>query len=131
MFAKSLEEGLLIRFEDLVLAEAFSDLSEQAEYLFSQGYFLASGVITRAILEERLRRLCVNHDCTPDRERPTLSDLNTALYKKTVYDKITFKHVDALGAVGNHAAHNNPDLNKEDVRRMIDGVQAFLLRFST
>lgn len=127
---QSLQEGLLVRFEDLILAEAFSDLYDQADYLFSQGYFLASGVIGRAILEERVRRLCAIHDCLPERDRPTLSDFNTALYKKTAYDKITFKHVDSLGAVGNEAAHNKADLKKEDVRRMLDGVHDFLKRFS-
>ena len=52
---ESLDDGLLIRFEDIVYAEAFSDLVEQAEYLYEQGYFLASGVILRAVLEERLK----------------------------------------------------------------------------
>jgi hypothetical protein len=127
---QSLQEGLIVRFEDLVLAETFSDLCEQADYLFQQGYFLAAAVIARAVLEERLRRLCTAHECLPDRERPTLGDFNTELYKRTIYDKITFKHVDALAAIGNNAAHNNPDLEKQDVRRLLDGLQGFLGRFS-
>ena len=60
---QSLAEGLLVRFEDLVLAKAFSDLYEQADYLFRQGYFLAAAVIARAVLEERLPRLCATHQC--------------------------------------------------------------------
>ncbi len=127
---QSLEEGLLVRFEDIVLAEAFSDLYEQADYLFSKGYFLASGVIARAILEERLRRMCIANNCIPQKERPTLGDFNTGLYKKNIYDKITFKHVDALAAIGNDAAHNDPGLKKEDVRRLLDGLQGFLQRFA-
>lgn len=127
---QSIDEGLLVRFEDLVLAETFSDLSEQAEYLFSQGYFLAAGVIARAVLEERLRRLATIHSCLPSRERPTLGDFNNELCKKTIYDKITFKHVDSLAAIGNAAAHAKADLKAEDVRRLLDGLKDFLTRFS-
>ena len=128
---QSLDEGLLVRFEDLILAEAFSDLYDQADYLFQQGFILAAGVLARAVLEERLRRLCAAHQCSPTRDRPTLNDYNTALYKNNTYDKITYKHVDAIVAIGNDAAHNKPDLKTEDVRRLLDGVQNFLTRFST
>jgi hypothetical protein len=128
---QSLAEGLLVRFKDIVLAEVFSDISEQASYLFSQGYFLASAVIARAVLEERLRRLCAVNNCLPSRERAMINDLNQELYKEAIYDKITFKQVDALAAVGNHAAHNQPpDLKEEDVRRLLDGLQDFLQRFA-
>jgi hypothetical protein len=128
---QSLDEGLLVRFEDLVLANAFSDLYDQADYLFEQGYILAAGVIARAVLEERLRRLCAAHECSPDRDRPTISDYNTALYKCNTYDKITYKHVDSLAAIGNDASHNKPDLQPTDVRRLLDGLHTFLTRFST
>lgn len=60
-----LAEGLLIRFEDLVLADIFSDLLDQADYLLSKNYFRAAGVLGRAVLEERLRRLCVVNGCQP------------------------------------------------------------------
>ncbi len=128
---QSLQEGLLIRFEELVLADAFSDLQEQAEYLLEQGFILAAGVVARAVLEERLRRLCSTNECAPTRERPTLSDYNTALYKNNIYDKITHKHVDALAAIGNEAAHNKAELRSDDIRRLLDGVQGLLVRFAT
>jgi len=85
------EEGLLLEIEDLVLADAFANLLEQAEYLLKQGYFLAAGVILRAVLEERLRRLCEQNTLILSKSKPTLNDYNTELYKKNVYDKITFK----------------------------------------
>ena len=75
--------------------------------------------------------MCAQSQCSPTRDRPTLGDFNTALYKHNTYDKTTFKHVDALAAVGNDAAHNKPDLKSEDVRRLLDGLQNFLIRFST
>lgn len=78
---EALDKDLLISFEELVFAEAFSDLLEQAEYLFEQGYFLASGVILRAVLEERLHRMCKRHSCTPTKARPTIAAYNNELYK--------------------------------------------------
>ena len=128
---EALDEDLLISFEDLVFAEAFSDLLEQAEYLFDQGYLLACGVILRAILEERLNRMCERYGCTPTKARPTIADYNTELYKAKVYDKITLKHVESMAAIGNDAAHNKPDLDKVDVQRFKTELITFLQKFAT
>ena len=52
---ENIELGRLLRVEDLVFAEAFANLIEQAEYLLERNYHLASGVLLRAVLEEKLR----------------------------------------------------------------------------
>jgi hypothetical protein len=127
----SAAEGMLLELQDLILADAFSSLVEQAEYLLDQGYFLASGVLLRAVLEERLRRLAECHDVTPAKPKPTLNDYNADLYKASVYDKITFKDVDGLVAIGNDAAHNTAALLPADVGRMREGVIRLLQKFST
>jgi hypothetical protein len=126
----SAKEGLLIELQDLILAEAFANLAEQADYLLEQGYFLASGVLLRAIVEERLRRLADSHGLTLTKPKPTLNDYNTELYKAAVYDKITFKNVDVLTAIGNSAAHNDASLSAKDVYMMRDGVSGLLQKFS-
>jgi len=128
---EALSNGLLVHLEDLVLAEAFSNLTEQAEYLFAQGYFLAAGVLLRAVLEERLKKLCERNACVPEKSRATISDMNQALYKGKVYDKVIFKHVDAMAATGNESAHNAPGLKKDDVERFLKDIQEFLRRFAT
>ncbi|HMV17568.1 MAG TPA: hypothetical protein PLN96_08260 [Zoogloea sp.] len=127
------DNGLLTSYRDLVIAEAFTDLYEQGQYLFSQGYFLAAGVIFRAVLEERLRELCLAADCMPEKERPTLGDLNQALFRceSVPYDKAMMLHVTALAAVGNDAAHNSDSLQKEDVERLMRGTLEFLSRYSS
>lgn len=127
---EAIDNDLLVRFEDLAFAEAFSDLVEQAEYLFDQGYILAAGVILRAVLEERLKRMCSRHGCNPAKARATIADLNTELYKAKVYDKVTFKHVDSMAAIGNDAAHNNQGLQGTDVGRFKQDLISFLERFS-
>ena len=126
----SAAEGMLLELQDLILADAFANLVEQAEYLLDQGYFRASGVILRAVLEERLRRLVDHHILTFSKSKPTLNDYNTGLYKASVYDKITFKDVDAIAAIGNEAAHNSSSLSLADVSRMREGVIRILQRFS-
>jgi hypothetical protein len=128
---ESLDDGLLIGFEDMVYAEAFSNLVEQAEYLYEQGYFLASGVVLRAVLEERLKKLCEQNECLPGKARPTINDYNQNLYAAKTYDKITFKHVDSMAAVGNAAAHNDAQLDRQEVARFLRDLPQFLLRFAT
>jgi hypothetical protein len=128
----AMDEGLLVTYKELIFSEAFADLHEQGSYLLSEGYHLAAGVIFRAVLEEKLRSLCIKHTCLPKKVRPTISDYNTALYSATppVYDKTVMHNVTALAAVGNDAAHNKPNLRKEDIERLRDGVSDLLARFS-
>lgn len=127
---ESLDDGLLIGLEDIVYAEAFSNLVDQAEYLYEQGYFLASGVILRAVLEERLKKLCEQNECSPGKARATVADYNQNLYAAKVYDKITFKHVDSMAAVGNAAAHNDAQLDRQEVGRFLRDLPQFLSRFT-
>ena len=122
--------GLLLEMEDLILAGAFANLVEQGDYLLQQGYYLASGVVLRAVLEERLRRLVDSNGVVLSKPRPTLNDYNTELYKASVYDKITFKEVELLTAIGNKAAHNEPGLSANEVSTMRDGLVKFLEKFS-
>jgi hypothetical protein len=125
----SLEKGYLIKIEDLVFAEAFSNLIEQSEYLYNQNYFLAAGVIARAVLEEKLRNICKSQNITFSKPLPTLSDFNNELYKVRFYDKIELKNIDFLISVGNSAAHNQP-ITKEGVKSLIDGINRILLKYN-
>ncbi|UII25108.1 DUF4145 domain-containing protein [Fulvivirga maritima] len=124
----TIDKGYLVRIEDIIYAEAFSNLIDQAEYLFDQGYFLASGVISRAVLEEKLRAICDHQGVVFSKHRPTLSDFNGELYKNKFYDKIEFKNFDYLASVGNHAAHNQP-ITKEDISKLIRGVTEALSKY--
>jgi hypothetical protein len=117
-----------VRFEDIVFAEAFSNLIEQAEYLLDKGHYLAAGVLFRAVLEEKLRRLTETHGLILNKERPTISDFNQALYKANIYDKIILKNVDAMTVIGNEAAHNTGQLQMADVERLHSSLVDFLQR---
>jgi hypothetical protein len=123
---KAIERGMLVNVEDLVLAETFDDLLEQGDYLLDHGYFLAAGVLGRAVLEEHLRKWCDRSGCAPTISKPTIEHFKTSLYTANHLDKISMKHVEAMAAIGNDAAHANAGLKADDVERLLHDVRAFL-----
>ena len=125
---EALEKGHLVRVEGLVRAETFSDLLDQADYLLSEGYRIAAGVLGRAVLEEHLRNLSRQHKCVPSKERPTLNDFNQELYKEKHLAKNEMQHVTAMAGVGNDATHGKP-VNAADVERLLRDVRAFTVRY--
>ena len=98
---ESIDMDALVRVEDLITADAFASLLEQAKELLAKDYTLAAGVLGRAVLEEHLRKLCDRHSCLPS-GRPTVNDLNQTLYKGSHLDKLGMKQADTLAAAGNH-----------------------------
>ena len=127
---QAIQEGLLVKVEDLVLADAFDSLLDQADYLNSEGYFLAAGVLGRAVLEEHLRSWCQHTGCSPAKNKPTLSNFKDELYKAKHFNTSVMKHVDSMAAVGNDAAHNTPSLTADDVARLLRDVRDFLAKHS-
>ncbi len=122
------QNNLLLTVADLIRAEAFDNLLEQGEYLFTEGYHLAAGVLGRAVFEEHLREWCALKSCTPANAKPTLSNFIDSLYKDKHISATLMKHFVAIAGVGNDAAHNLPSLNKEDVERMLRDVREVLVR---
>jgi hypothetical protein len=128
----AIENDLLSTYRELIFAESFAELFEQGQNLFSQGYFLAAGVVFRAVLEEQLRKLCEKYNCFPEKPKPTINDFNQALYLNNpqILNKSMMLNITSLAAIGNDAAHNSPDLNPEDVERLMNGTLEFISRFS-
>ena len=126
----AIKDGLLVKVEDLVLADAFDSLLDQADYLNAEGYFLAAGVLGRAILEEHLRSWCQHAGCNPTKSKPTLNNFKDELYKAKHFNTSVMKHVDSMAAVGNDAAHNKPTLAADDVTRLLRDVRDFLAKHS-
>jgi len=125
---EAVASGLLVRIEDLALAETIDDLLEQADHLADNGYHLAAGVLGRATLEEHLRKLCERIGCLPP-GRPTINDLNQTLYRAQDLDKMEMQHVSALAAIGNHCAHNaQPPLDGDRIKTYLRDVREFIVR---
>jgi hypothetical protein len=122
----AVENDLLVTVEELVFAEAFADLLEQAEYLSDSAYFLAAGVLARAVLEEHLRKLCDGAACPPTTPKPTIHHYREELQKAGHLNKIEVAEVEAMAAKGNAAAHNTGALTAPDAAALIRGVREFL-----
>src|SRR5579871_257497 len=102
----AVENDWLTSVENFVVAEAFNDLLEQADYLLEKSFHVAAGTLGRAVLEEHLRKWCSRVNCFPTKPKPTITDFKTELYKNGRLDKVTQMHVESMAAIGNQAAHN-------------------------
>lgn len=128
--AKALAKGRLATVEEVVSAEVLGDLLEHAEELLKSKFNLAAAIILRAVLEERLRKLCASNGCAPTGQRPTIENFKQSLYAAQIIDKIVVKDIDWMAGVGNAAAHNLPEYNDADVPQLYQRITAFLTRFS-
>ncbi len=128
--ADSLSKNRLSTVEELVSAEVLGDLLEHAEELLHSQFNLAAAVVLRAVLEERLRKLCDSNGCLPSTSRPTIEHFKTALYSAQIIDKIVMKDIEWMASIGNAAAHNSADFSPSEAATLFQRVSAFLSRFS-
>jgi hypothetical protein len=126
----ALAKGRLSTIEELVSTEVLGDLLEHAEELLKSKFNLAAGVILRAVLEERLRKLCEMHGCSPAAQRPTIETFKQSLFAAKIIDKIVVKDIDWMAGVGNSAAHHLAEYKDDDVPQFYQRLTAFLTRFS-
>ena len=128
--ANALAKGRLSTIDELVSAEVLGDLLEHADALLNSKYYLAAAVILRAVLEERLRKLCESNGCNPIGQKPTIENFKQFLYAAKLIDKISAKDIDWMAGVGNAAAHRLPEYRDDDVPQLYQRMIAFLTRFS-
>ncbi len=125
---QSILMGLLLDVEDLVRAESFNSLLDQGDFLFEKDYFLAAGVLGRAVLEEHLRSWVAASSIVIGKPKPTLNDFKDALYKNGKFSVTVLQHIASMAAIGNDAAHNKPGLAKDEVKRLLRDVREFLIK---
>ncbi|MFF5146962.1 hypothetical protein ACFY6U_45865 [Streptomyces sp. NPDC013157] len=117
---------------ELVHADTYRDYLEMAEGLLDKGYKDAAAVITGTSLEVHVRALCVKNGVTTTvAGKPKKADtMNADLKKAGVYDGLQQKEVTAWMDLRNKAAHGNyADYDRDQVRRLIDGVEAFMRKY--
>ncbi|GAA0473982.1 hypothetical protein [Streptomyces olivaceiscleroticus] len=117
---------------ELVHADTYRDYLEMAEGLLSKNYKDAAAVIAGTSLEVHVRALCVKNNVpTTVAGRPKKADtMNTDLKRASVYDGLQQKEVTAWMDLRNKAAHGNyGDYDRDQVRRLIDGVENFMRKF--
>ena len=126
----ALAKGRLTSIVELITIDVLADFMEQAETLIKANFFLPAAVLLRAVLEERLRKLCDANACLPGSPKPTIESYKQSLYKNGVIDSIVQKKIDWIAGVGNAAAHNLPGFRADDVQTMYKDMLDFLDRFA-
>lgn len=117
------EGGYLSSMKTLVQAEVFDSELEQADELFSNGYYIAAAVIAGVVLETALRELCDRNGILHGK----LDKMNADLVKAGVYNRLNQKRITALADIRNSAAHGKPDgFTNQNVSDMIREVRQFL-----
>ncbi len=122
------ERDALFEVKRVIEADVFNDFLEQAEHLFSLGYYQPAAVIAGSVLEDGLRKLCVR-DGVVLPEKPKLDWMNAQLAKQGVYNMLTQKKITALADLRNNAAHGKwTEFTEADVKIMIRDVRDFMER---
>ena len=125
------ENDFLFETKRLIEAEVFDDFLEQAQYLYSSGYFQAAAVIAGSVLEDGLRKLCVRAGIILP-SKPKLDTMNSELAKKGTYNKLIQKKITALADLRNKAAHGKwNDFSSSDVKDMLAQVKSFMETYFT
>ena len=123
---QDVEDGYLIKVEHLIRAEIFSDFLEMAEYFLEMKYKDSAALLTGAVLEDGLRKICIKHNITL-KSKEDINSLNTKLADNDVYPRLLQKKINMLNDIRNDAVHGWFDkYTDNDVNEMINGVTNFL-----
>ena len=120
----------LYSFNEMVDAEVFADILEQAEYLLKQDYFGASAVVAGVALESHLRKLAEKNQIpikSADGKYVKADSLNGDLLKNQIIDKTMNKAITSWLGIRNDAAH--PDAKQIDkgmIELMIAAIRIFI-----
>jgi len=134
------EDGMLESLTHMVEAEITSDYLDQAEQLLAQTKkasldHIPAAVLTGAILEDNIRRLCQRQNpAIPIKAGKNFKKLNTMiddLKKAGVYNELKAKQLRAWADIRNAAAHGQfEQFNNNDVEQMLAGVRQFLTEYA-
>ena len=118
---------------EMVDAEVFADILEQAEYLLKQDYFRASAVVAGVALESHLRKLAEKNSIlitTDDGKYIKADSLNGALLKNNIIDKTMHNSVTGWLGLRNDAAHpDSKEINDGLIEPMIAGIRVFIQQY--
>ena len=124
--------GRLQTLEQLIIADAFEDFLEMADYLLESSYKDPAAVLAGSVLEQHLRFLSANRSIPvtkPNGKPEAASRLNQELAKAQSYGKSEQKSVTAWLGIRNDAAHGHyASYDQGQVKLLIAGVRDFMLR---
>jgi hypothetical protein len=128
-----LENGFLINQEFLVAADVFDSVLAQAKHLLDAKYKDPAAVLGRVVMEDSLKRLArANGFSTLDNngKNKKASVINDELKTANLYNQPQWRQLQAWFDIGNDAAHGNfSNFSDDDVKRMLEGIEAFLASY--
>jgi hypothetical protein len=124
---EDIEGGYLTKIETLVSGEVFSDFLDMAEHLLDNGYKDPAASLIGAVLEDSLRRMCINNTL-PVKSGDNISTLNQRLAsKKGVYNRLQQGKIGVWNNVRDSADHGRfGEYKEDDVKDMLEAVRKFL-----
>ena len=123
---EDIEQGYIETVRQLITAEVFSDLFEQAAHLLDRVYKAPAASLAGAVLENGLRSIS-SHNQVPIRAKDDLSALNQKLASKGIYSRLVQKKVSVWTDIRNAADHGQfGDFDDPDVNDLIRGAQSLL-----
>jgi hypothetical protein len=122
-------QGFMADARLLISAEVFSDILIQADILLENEYVQAAAVVTRAVLEDALRRLATARR-VPTIQTDTIGRLNENLYMAGAYTVLQQKEITAKAQIGNDAAHGHTEkYTRPDVAAFLEFTKRFLAEY--
>jgi len=127
-FKQVIEKGLISNLELEAYKIYSSDLLRQMEYFYKKGYYLASTIIGRVLIEQSLKTLLKKNKIDfDDDDRGGM--LNQKLYDDKIYPVTVYHEINSLYAIGSDATHNRnlPPNPKKSVKRYINDIKDTVL----
>lgn len=123
---EDIEQGFIDTIRQLLTAEVFTDLLDQATHLLESGYKAPAASLAGAVLEDGLRRIATRKGVSV-RATDNLPSLNQKLAGVGIYSRLTQRKLHVWIEVRNNADHGHFDqINDEDVDSFIKGVGSLL-----
>lgn len=127
------ENDFLSGFNEMIGAELFTGILEQAEYLLSQSYVRASAVVAGVALESHIRKLAEKNSIPitkDDGGHINAEFLNSELRKREIIDKTINKSITSWLGLRNDAAHpDKKEINEGLIEPMIVGIRVFIQQY--
>lgn len=131
--------GIYVSLENQLIVSVSADYMAQAEALLGEGIsgqydHVPAAVLSGAVLEDALRRLCQRH--TPPIEitklngdKKMMDSLIQELQRAKIINKLEGDQLRAWAKIRNYAAHGEFDkFERPDVNGMLSGVRHFLTK---
>lgn len=122
--AESRFESSLFDMRQMLQADLLDSEIDAAEELSKYKFLRAAGAVAGVVLERHLGQVCSDHQCSPLKKNPTISDFNDALKTHGAIDVPQWRFVQHLADIRNLCDHSKvPEPTKAQVDDLIAGVK--------